>query len=82
MICDLACNNTYRYDRRFVSFYCNPSILETVSIASKWFNTNLIQNILYWNTRREIIPDIYQYVNGKSRLHFLIFDILLVHTTG
>ena len=29
-----------------------------------------------------MILDIYQYVNGKSRLHFLIFDILLVHTTG
>ena len=39
MIWVLACNNMYRYERHFGSFYHNPTILETVSIlASKYVN--------------------------------------------
>ena len=78
----LACNNTYRHDRHFVSVYCNSTILETDLIASKWFNTDLIQNLFIEIQRQEIILDINQYVNGKTRLHFLIFYILSVDAMG
>ena len=69
------------HDRHFVSVYCNSTILETDLIASKWFNTDLIKN-LFIEIRQEIILDINQYVNGKSRLHFLIFYILFVDAMG
>ena len=36
---DMLCNTMYRYEHHFGSFYRNPTILETVSIASKWVNT-------------------------------------------
>ena len=49
----LACNNTYRHDRHFVSVYCNSTILETDLIASKWFNTDLIQNLFIEIQRQE-----------------------------
>ena len=32
MIWVLVCNNMYQYEHHFGSFYCNPTILETVSI--------------------------------------------------
>ena len=43
----------YRYVRHFEYFYCNPTILETVSIASKWVNKDLIENLclLKYNDR-------------------------------
>ena len=78
----LACNNTYRHDRHFVSVYCNSTILETDLIASKWFHTDLIQNLFIEIQRQEIILDINQYVNDKSRLHFLISYILSVDAMG
>ena len=31
----LVCKNMYQYERHFGFFYCNPTILEKVSIASK-----------------------------------------------
>ena len=37
MMWALVCDNMYRYGRHFGSFYCSPTILETVSIA--WVNT-------------------------------------------
>ena len=40
-------------ERQFGSFYHNPTIVETVSIASKWVNTNLIDNILLKYNDRE-----------------------------
>ena len=36
----------YRYERHFGSFYRNPTILETVSIASKWVNMHLSEIFL------------------------------------
>ena len=42
MICVLVCNNMYQYERHFGTFYHNPPISETVSIASKWANTEEI----------------------------------------
>ena len=47
MIRVLVCNNMYRYECHFGSFYQNPTISETVSVVSKWTNT---ENIFYWNT--------------------------------
>ena len=43
MLWDLVSNDMYRYERHFGSFYPNPTILETVPIASKWVNTDLIE---------------------------------------
>ena len=78
----LACSNTYRHDRHFVSVYCNSTILETDLIASKWFNTDLIQNLFIELQRQEIILDINQYVKCKSRLHFLIFYFFICRRHG
>ena len=50
MLSVLVCNNMYRYEHNFGSFYRNPIILETVSIDSKCINTDLIENLFYWNT--------------------------------
>ena len=47
MIWVLACNNMLRYECDLESFHRNPTILETVSIASKWVN---MENFFYWNT--------------------------------
>ena len=44
MIWVLVCIDMYRYERNFGSFYCNPTILETVSILSKWVNTDLVDD--------------------------------------
>ena len=43
MIWVLVCNNMYRYDHHFESFYHNPTISETV----KWAN---MENLFYWDT--------------------------------
>ena len=43
----LVCNIMCRYECHFGSFYRNPTILETVSIASKGVNMG---NLFYWNT--------------------------------
>ena len=56
-------------------------MLETDLIASKWFNTDLIQNLFIDIQQQEIFLDVNQYVNGKSRLHFL-FLILSVDAMG
>ena len=40
----------YCHGMNFGSFYRNPTILETISIASKWVIMNLIENLFYWNT--------------------------------
>ena len=39
MIWYLVCNNMYWYERHFRSFYRDPTILETVRMASQWVNT-------------------------------------------
>ena len=39
MIWGLVCNNMYWYECHFGSFYRDPTIIETVSIASQWVNT-------------------------------------------
>ena len=44
----LVCINMYRYERYFGSFYHNPTRLETVSILSKWVNTDLMDRRFYW----------------------------------
>ena len=31
----------YQYERHFGSFYRNPTIFETVAIASKWVNAEI-----------------------------------------
>ena len=36
----------YRYERHFGPFYRNPTFLNTVSIGSKWVNTDLIEIFL------------------------------------
>ena len=41
----------YRYERNLDSFYRNPIILETVSIVSKWVNTDLFDLLLKYNDR-------------------------------
>ena len=51
MIGAVVCYNMYRYGRHFGSFYRNPTILETVSIA--WVNTKNI--FLIEIQRHEII---------------------------
>ena len=46
----------YRYERHFLSFYHNPTILEMISIASQWANTDLIENLFLlklYNKREE-----------------------------
>ena len=40
MIWGLVCNNMYWHERHFRSFYRDRTILETVSIASQWVNTD------------------------------------------
>ena len=47
MIWAPVCENMYRYGRHFGSFYHDPTILETVSIA--WVNSTRII-FFYWNT--------------------------------
>ena len=44
MIWDLVCNNVYWYERHFGSFYHDPTILKTVSIASQWVNTDWLKS--------------------------------------
>ena len=39
MIWVLVCNNMYRYERHCGSFYYDQTISETVSVVSKWANT-------------------------------------------
>ena len=38
----------YRYERHFESFYRNPTILETVLIASKWVHTENLFIEIQW----------------------------------
>ena len=51
--------NMYRYERNFGSFYRNPTI-QTVSILSKWVNTDLMDDrcfLLKYNDRENFITD-------------------------
>ena len=41
MILVLVCSNMYLYEGNFGSFYRNPTILETVLIASKWVHRDI-----------------------------------------
>ena len=51
MIWVRVCINMYRYERNFGSLYRNPTILEAVSILSKWVNSDLMDDRrFYWNT--------------------------------
>ena len=52
MIWGLVCNNMYWYERHFGSFYRDPTILETVSIASQWVNTDWLKSCFWWNTTK------------------------------
>ena len=45
MIWVLVGKNRYRYEYQFGSFYRDPKILETVSIASQWVHTDLIEKL-------------------------------------
>ena len=47
MIWGLVCNNMYWYEGHFGSFYRDPTILETVSIASQWVNTDWLKSALF-----------------------------------
>ena len=56
----------FRYERNFGSFYRNPNNLETVSILSKWVNSNtdLIRQqpfLLKYNDREKF----YHLCSGK-----------------
>ena len=48
----------YRYERHFGSFYRNSTILETVSIASKWVNMHLSEIFLNITTGNNSSTDV------------------------
>ena len=45
----LVCNNIYRYEHDFGSFYCNPTILEMVSIETVSI-ASMCQHGLHWES--------------------------------
>ena len=52
MIWGLVYKYMYWYERHFGSFYRDPTILETVSIASQWVNTDWLKSCFWWTTTK------------------------------
>ena len=54
MVWVLVCNDMYRYERHFRSYYRKPTILATVSIpaASQRVNTDLIENLFFTEIKK------------------------------
>ena len=56
----------YQYEHHFGSFYHDPAILETVSIASQWVDTELIEK-LFLLKNNDMTYVKHQCVSGKVK---------------
>ena len=67
----------YWYEGHFGSFYHDPTISKTVSIASQWVSSNCLKSCLKWNTMKGNISStnvtlLIQNVKIKCNEYFLI----------